>query len=580
LEPGKLETVHVEGTPKTVEYQFPLIPCVNSSAHSGRSIGESLFVPVKFGSTNVQAVIDTGSPLCFINQIVYNTLLSKGKVPLYPCKQMKPVALNGGHLGLLGYILYSVRVGSTLVPTQLYVLPDCSVDCIVGTDFLRYIDAIVSFPDKTLYFQNQSVQLVPHPVTAVAKTSVVRQKTTLCRSSQTSVAIESKQQEEVIKVRTNEVKILRREPKLTEVKSVTPIVSQKCVKVENPKRKEVGKVAGSVAKNEVSTEKNKVEESLTTPKRFVYLTDDWDLPPQSENLVRGHIDKQTETCEGIFEPKFISESVGDKQDSTCVFAARSLNSPVNGHIPVHIMNVGKAPVTLRKGTRLGLFEVNPKVTENNQPVVCMVQCQNVTQYVSSDGLPPGVSFEQSCLSPDEKMKMTDMLKEFWGSFSTDEFDLGATDLITHSIDTGDSHPVKQQYYRVPFHQRPQIQEFVDNMLNHGLINHSNSPWASPLLLRQKKDGSVRFCVDFRKLNNLTKKDAYPMPFLHDFLDILRKARYYSSIDLSSGFHQVKMTESDKEKTAFSTFCGLFQYNVIDGNDLERIKLAVLFTVPR
>ena len=100
------------------------------------------------------------------------------------------------------------------------------------------------------------------------------------------------------------------------------------------------------------------------------------------------------------------------------------------------------------------------------------------------------------------------------------------------------------------------------MLKPGIIEPSSSPWASPVTLAPKSDGSWRFCNDYRRLNDVTVKDSYPLPRMDDLFDILRGAEWFSVIDMKSGFGQVEMHPDDKEKTAFCTTGGLWQYNVM------------------
>ena len=100
------------------------------------------------------------------------------------------------------------------------------------------------------------------------------------------------------------------------------------------------------------------------------------------------------------------------------------------------------------------------------------------------------------------------------------------------------------------------------MLSRGVIEPSHSPWASPIVLVRKKDGSTRFCVDFRKVNDCTRKDAQPLPRIDDTLDAEGGARYFSTIDLASGYWQVAVNPGDKEKTAFITPYGLYQFMVM------------------
>ena len=105
---------------------------------------------------------------------------------------------------------------------------------------------------------------------------------------------------------------------------------------------------------------------------------------------------------------------------------------------------------------------------------------------------------------------------------------------------------------------------VTDILARGVVVPSRSSWASPIVLVTKKDGSLRFCVDYRKLNSVTRKDVYPLPRVDDILDSIGKtpARYFSKLDLRSGYWQVKMVPNDQEKTAFTIFYGLFEFTVM------------------
>ena len=100
------------------------------------------------------------------------------------------------------------------------------------------------------------------------------------------------------------------------------------------------------------------------------------------------------------------------------------------------------------------------------------------------------------------------------------------------------------------------------MLKKGVIKPASGPWASPIVLVRKKDGSVRFCVDYRRLNAITRKDAYPIPRIDDTIDTLAGSRYFTTLDLASGYWQVPMAEEHKEKTAFAAHCGLYQFEVM------------------
>lgn len=138
-----------------------------------------------------------------------------------------------------------------------------------------------------------------------------------------------------------------------------------------------------------------------------------------------------------------------------------------------------------------------------------------------------------------------------------------THLVSHHIDTGDARPIKQRYLPLSPAMQVHMDSEIDQMLNAGIIRESNSPWASPALLVKKSDGSYRFCFDGRKLNGVTKKDAYPLPYISSILDRLKNAKYISSIDLRKAFWQIPLTKESCEKTAFTVpRRGLFEFLVM------------------
>jgi Reverse transcriptase (RNA-dependent DNA polymerase) len=100
------------------------------------------------------------------------------------------------------------------------------------------------------------------------------------------------------------------------------------------------------------------------------------------------------------------------------------------------------------------------------------------------------------------------------------------------------------------------------MLEKGLIRESASPWASPIVLVPKKNGKQRICIDYRKLNQVTEKDVYPLPVIDDILESFKGAKWFSSLDLASGYWQVAVKEEDRKKTAFITKSGLYEFNVM------------------
>lgn len=114
-------------------------------------------------------------------------------------------------------------------------------------------------------------------------------------------------------------------------------------------------------------------------------------------------------------------------------------------------------------------------------------------------------------------------------------ELGRTDPIAHKIDTGDAKPIKLPPRRLPISQRDIAEHEIESMLQKEVIKPSESPWASPIVLVKKKDGSTRFCVDYRCLNSVIVKDAYPPPRVDESFDSLAGAKYFCTLDLASGY---------------------------------------------
>ena len=141
-------------------------------------------------------------------------------------------------------------------------------------------------------------------------------------------------------------------------------------------------------------------------------------------------------------------------------------------------------------------------------------------------------------------------------------DLGRTNKLRHYIDTGSSPLIRQPVRQVSPIRREEVKQLLSWMLDQCVIEPSSTPWTSPMVLVQKKDGPIRFCVDYRKLNQITQKDTSPLQRIDMTLDALHSSQWFSTLDLISGYWQVEVDEGDREKTAFCTTKGLYQFKVM------------------
>ena len=166
------------------------------------------------------------------------------------------------------------------------------------------------------------------------------------------------------------------------------------------------------------------------------------------------------------------------------------------------------------------------------------------------------------LNPEERKKLKSLLIEYRDVFAKHDLDLGCLTTVKHKIDTKDATHVKQKMRRTPLGFQEHEQKHLTKMLNAGVIQPSTSAWTSAPILVRKKDGTVRWCVDYRAVNDRTTKDCYPLPIIEDCLDTLQGTTCFSTLDMASGYYQIELDEEFRQKTAFITPYGLFEHTRI------------------
>lgn len=224
-------------------------------------------------------------------------------------------------------------------------------------------------------------------------------------------------------------------------------------------------------------------------------------------------------------------------------------------VPVKVCNISARAIKIQPRTQLcELHEV--KVLRSlsssdeieTEPVV-------VSKEEKQDSTTPlhelGVKVNMDNLDEDQQSRIATLLQKWTPIFSKGPTDLGNTDLTQHEIHLKDETPFKDPYRRIPPSLYEEVREHLKEMLEAGAIRESSSPFSSNVVLVRKKDNSLRFCIDFRKLNARTVKDAYSLPRIEETIDSLAGSKYYSKLDLRSGYWQVEIKEEDKHKTAFT-----------------------------
>jgi len=166
------------------------------------------------------------------------------------------------------------------------------------------------------------------------------------------------------------------------------------------------------------------------------------------------------------------------------------------------------------------------------------------------------------LTPEQKKSASDLLRGYADIFSSNEYDIGRTPLVEHHIDTRDHRPIRQPLRRHPIAHQDAIDRQVEEMLRNEIIEPAASPWASNVVLIRKRDGGLRFCIDYRAVNSATYYDTYPLPRIESCLDSLHGAKWFSTLDLRAGYYNIPVAEQDRDKTAFVTRRGCWRFKVM------------------
>ena len=275
-----------------------------------------------------------------------------------------------------------------------------------------------------------------------------------------------------------------------------------------------------------------------------------EIPPRVIMTVCAHFETPVD---GVW----LLEEATDKQPRLTV--GRAIVEPLSTDVPVCVLNVSDEPVTLYAGTVVATLQPVELPTGVN------AADQGASPEVDSEKRKLLWQLVEGCstsLSTGERDTFYSLLLKHADVFASSTADLGRTDKVRHRIDTGTAHPVRQPVRRISPHCREEVKTLLDQMLARGVVEPSSSPWASPIVLVRKKDGSARFCIDYRKLNEVTRKDAYPLPRIDVTLDTLHGSHWFTTLDLLSGYWQVEVEEADREKTAFCTPEGLYQFRVM------------------
>lgn len=299
--------------------------------------------------------------------------------------------------------------------------------------------------------------------------------------------------------------------------------------------------------HESNNSKKIASREIETTSAIVCFTKSIKLPPMSECIVPCSVMSNKPSQELLFEAN--ETFCGEHK----IFAATTLVKSYDSIIPCRILNSTKKPVILEAAKIIG------SATENFE----------IANYKSTDTTPEKelmaeikLCISKACVSERDRMELERILLKNQKLFAQTNRELGKTSMTKHKIRTGDAKPVKGRKFRTPYAYRETLKKTIDEMLMDKIITPSRSEWSNPIFLVKKKDGTMRPVVDYRELNKVTEPDVYPIPKIDEYLDCLGKAKIFTTLDLKSGYWQIAMDEQSKEKTAFSSPFGNFNFEVM------------------
>ena len=250
-----------------------------------------------------------------------------------------------------------------------------------------------------------------------------------------------------------------------------------------------------------------------------------------------------------------------------------------GYVLVMVANTSCQALSVEAGEEIGQASLLMEMPGSPEADVSAVSAQCGETGGSGVSWSPGTMSDEAVAARKERLaellqvgsevldeeglqKLKSLILEWDDVFAVEADERGEVQGLQHEVVTGDAPPIKQLPRRVPFALREELSKLVGDMLVTGVIEESSSPWSSPIVLVRKKDGSLRLCVDYRRLNSVTRKDVFPLPRIDDLLDQFAGKKVFSTLDAKSGYWQIPMSEESRPKTTFATMNGLYEFKVM------------------
>lgn len=280
---------------------------------------------------------------------------------------------------------------------------------------------------------------------------------------------------------------------------------------------------------------------------WALLTDDVSLKPKESRVINIRVKSKLNKTLLLCEPN----------EGYCKTHHLLVNNTVyKGRFPrkIYVQNLSYTPIRLFKGDKIASVHTVQRVNTLSSLNTEEKSTAPVKHTVKDLNINPN-------LPQNERENLEQILEQFMDCFAWGIEDITQTNVAELTIDVQGHPPISQPPYRVSMAERQIIKNQCKEMLEHGIIEHSNSNWSSPVLLVKKQNGSTRFCCDFRKINRLVKADKFPIPRIDDILSSLNNTNMYTLLDLNNAFWSLPVKKEDRDILAFCTPDDLYTWKV-------------------
>ena len=485
---------------------------------------------IGMGNSRFPAFLDTGASGAFMDSRAYTTLCHEN--PSFKRSGLRPSPItsiqcsNSAQQGVLGEFQTTISMGAISLCGIITVVKNQPVALLLGGSL--FIEAGLCIDYRRWLIFGPPTPGVAHCASAIPSESV-------------------KTSEKLKTVRFADEKASTSQPQPPPLVPSRTAVSAKQSETPSVTATSVASVPTELLASDKSESRSDMSEDVA-PRPTLYAPHDYHVNAESKHVI---------WCEvPLAQRSFKGELLVEADEATLcelgLVATALVAQIVNGCVPVQLLNLNAVPTFLARGRRLATITavIEPKKTASFVVETGVVQAplkraDKLAKVLDELKFSTALTAHAS-----EKQDLLQLLDKHLDVFAANDEDIGRVQLIEHAIETGDALPARSRARFYSPTQRVAIKTEVDKYKQAGIVRPSSSPWAAPVLIVKKKDGTNRMCIDYRQLNMVTVPDSFPLPNMRTLFDKLHGSKWFTAFDVLWGYHNIKIAPDSIAKTAF------------------------------